>query len=172
VHGFVIGAQPGEVAADHLGCDFTHVNFAGVVDPVLLGNISNLLLCCTYESNLRDYSASDRSPIHSIRTKSFTCAGYLTHPSDVSVRMRTCCLHPNGIPYYLIFYFLDIGQNILDSTTKCTPEGRNSILDRVSGITLSLGRFLPSQWFVDSNLGPDVLCWNPVIGDLESRADL
>ena len=38
-----------------------------------------------------------------------TCAGYLTHPSNPSVRLRTCCLHPNGIPYYLIFYFLDVG---------------------------------------------------------------
>jgi len=37
------------------------------------------------------------------------CAGYLTHPSNLSVRLRTCCLHPNGIPHYLIFYFLDVG---------------------------------------------------------------
>jgi hypothetical protein len=37
------------------------------------------------------------------------CAGYLSHPSNLSVRLRTCCLHPNGIPNHLIFYFLDVG---------------------------------------------------------------
>jgi hypothetical protein len=44
-----------------------------------------------------------------VRTLFKGCAGYLTHPSNPSVRLRTCCLHPNGIPYYLIFYFLDVG---------------------------------------------------------------
>ncbi len=101
-----------------------------------------------------------------------TCAGYLTHPSNPSVRMRTCCLHPNGIAYYLIFYFLDIVQNVVNSTTKCNSGGWTSILDRISGITLSLGRFLPSQRVVDSNPGSRCSYWNPVIEGSDSKVEL
>lgn len=106
-----------------------------------------------------------RSPVHLLNSEEWcrrlslrlgcllkmTCAGYLTHPSFLSVRMRTCWLHPNGIPCYRIFYFLDIGHHILDSTTECTSNGWNSILDRINGITLSPGHFFHSQRFVDSN---------------------